>query len=52
MFTGIDLIVIAFAGFAILYLADKNPKEVKFSIDPLSFLVVGVVVGMFVLTIL
>lgn len=51
MFTGIDLIVIAFAGFAILYLADNNPKEVKFSIDPLAFLVVGIV-ALFVVAIL
>ncbi|MBD0336051.1 MAG: hypothetical protein ICV62_11230 [Cyanobacteria bacterium Co-bin13] len=50
MFTGIDLIVIALVGLAVLYSSRSGSKEFKVDLDPLTFLVVGVVVLMFVFT--
>lgn len=50
MFTGIDLIVIALVVSAVFYLSDSNAKEFDLKLDPMAFLVVGLVVLMIVLT--
>lgn len=50
MFTGIDLIVIALVVLAVFYLSDSSSKEFELKLDPMAFLVVGLVVLMIVLT--
>ncbi|HEY9738344.1 MAG TPA: hypothetical protein V6D06_18755 [Trichocoleus sp.] len=50
MFTGIDLIVIALVVLAVFYLSDTSSKDFEFKLDPMAFLVVGLVVLMIVLT--
>lgn len=51
MFTGIDLIVILFAFFALFYASGKS-TESEFTLEPLTLLVVAIVAGMVAISVL
>jgi hypothetical protein len=52
MFTGIDFIVIALVGLALMYASGSGSGEFKVDFDPLTFLVVAGVALMIILTVL
>lgn len=52
MFTGIDFIVLALAALALFYLARPEGGKVELKMDPLALLVLGVIVALFLVTVL
>ncbi|HEY9876974.1 MAG TPA: hypothetical protein V6D29_00900 [Leptolyngbyaceae cyanobacterium] len=52
MFTGLDFIVLALAAMAVFYLANPGSGNVELKIDPLAVLLIGIIVTMFLVTVL
>lgn len=52
MFTGLDLVVILLVFFAFFYATSPPGKDSEFKLEPLTLLVVTIVVGMIAVSLL